>query len=196
MGPLTGPLMVLSTFQGQLCCDFSAAKLKTGKLGPSASAAVAWTLLFEQPYAVSDQLAHLTRWFFCIEAFIINTNHCKRNGAKRLSGWRDMQINEPFPLESTHLGYKCTTCAFSPAILYAGRLVWIWAHARVAYKVSRLGSYPESLVARGQARLFGVAGLNTRGRRENFAVRQLRLRFINPCLWCYHPMRITYNFQY
>jgi len=35
----------------------------------------------------------------------------------------EMQIKVPFPLESTHLGYKCTTCAFSPVILYAGRLV-------------------------------------------------------------------------
>ena len=24
----------------------------------------------------------------------------------------EMQINVSFPLESTHLGYKCTTCAF------------------------------------------------------------------------------------
>ena len=136
MGPLTGPLMVLSTFQGQLCCDFSAAKLKTGKLGPSASAAVAWTLLFEQPYAVSDQPAHQNWWFIVFEVLIINKDHCKRIGAKILSGWWDLQINVSFPLESTHLGYRCTTCAFSPVILYAGRLVWIWAHARVAYEVS------------------------------------------------------------
>jgi len=46
-------------------------------------------------------------------------------GQKVLSGWQDTQINVPFPLESTHLGYRCTTCAFSPVILYAGRLVLI-----------------------------------------------------------------------
>jgi hypothetical protein len=34
-----------------------------------------------------------------------------------------LQINVPFPLKSTHIGYKCTTYAFSPVILYAGRLV-------------------------------------------------------------------------
>jgi len=45
-----------------LLCDFSAAELETGKLGPPASAAAAWTLLFEQPYAVSDQPAHQTEW--------------------------------------------------------------------------------------------------------------------------------------
>jgi len=35
----------------------------------------------------------------------------------------EMQINVSFPLESTHLGYKCTTCAFSPVILYTGQFV-------------------------------------------------------------------------
>jgi hypothetical protein len=35
----------------------------------------------------------------------------------------DVQINVPFPLKSTHLGYRCTTRAFIPVILYAGRLV-------------------------------------------------------------------------
>jgi hypothetical protein len=30
-----------------------------------------------------------------------------------------MQIKVPFTLESTHLGYMCTTCAFSPVVLYA-----------------------------------------------------------------------------
>ena len=38
-----------------------------------------------------------------------------------------------------------------------------------------LGSYPESLVARGQARLFGVAGFKSAWKREYFAVRQHRL---------------------
>jgi hypothetical protein len=46
---------------------------------------------------------------FSVEVFIIN-----KNGAKRRSGWRDMQFKVPFPLESTHLGYRCTMCAFSP----------------------------------------------------------------------------------
>ena len=62
-------------------------------------------------------------YVWCFEVLIINKDHCKNKGAKRLSGLRDMQINVPFPLESTHLGYRCTTCAFSPVILYAGRLV-------------------------------------------------------------------------
>jgi hypothetical protein len=51
---------------------------------------------------------------------------------------------------------------------------------------SYLGSCPESLVARGQARLFGVAGSNPPGSKY-FAVRQLRLSFHIPCLRCYHP---------
>ena len=34
-------VVITCRFQAQLCCDFSAAKLGTGKLGPSASAAVA-----------------------------------------------------------------------------------------------------------------------------------------------------------
>jgi hypothetical protein len=34
----------------------------------------------------------------------------------------EMQINVPFPLESTHLGYRCTTCAFSPVICTQGDL--------------------------------------------------------------------------
>jgi hypothetical protein len=61
--------------------------------------------------------------FWCFEILIINRNHCKNNGAKRLSGWRDMQIIVPFPMQSTHLGYKCTLCAISPVIFYAGRLI-------------------------------------------------------------------------
>jgi len=60
---------------------------------------------------------------WCFEVLITNKDHRKRNGAKRLSGWRDMQIHVPFPLESTHLGYRSTTCTFSLVILYAGRLV-------------------------------------------------------------------------
>ena len=42
---------------------------------------------------------------WCFEVSTITEDHCKRNGAKR-RGWRDMQINVPFPLESTHLGYS------------------------------------------------------------------------------------------
>jgi hypothetical protein len=92
-------------------------------------------LLFEQPYAASDRPAHQTWWFLVFEVLTIKKKSLQRIGAKRLGGWRDMQINVPFPLESTHLGYRCTTCAFSPVILYTGRLVSTWAHARVACKV-------------------------------------------------------------
>ena len=82
-----------------------------------------------EPYFLSSHMLYLTsqrtklsnNWW--LEVLIINKDHCKRNGAKRLSGWHDMQIYVPFPLESTHLGYKCTTCPCSPVILYAGRLV-------------------------------------------------------------------------
>jgi len=82
-----------------------------------------------EPYFLSSHLLYLTSQrtklsdFLCFEVLIINKDHCKNNGAKRVSGWRDMQIKVPFPLESTHLGYRCRSCAFSPAILYAGRLV-------------------------------------------------------------------------
>jgi len=49
---LLGHVALSGTFQAQLCyADFSAAELETGQLGPPASAAAAWTLLFEQPYA-------------------------------------------------------------------------------------------------------------------------------------------------
>jgi hypothetical protein len=58
--------------------------------------------------------------FWCFEVLKINKDHCKRNGAKILSGSRDMQIIVSFPLESTHLGYRCTTCAFGPVNLYVG----------------------------------------------------------------------------
>ena len=36
-----------------------------------------------------------------------------------LSGWQDIEITVPFPLKSTHLGNRCTTCAFSPVVLNA-----------------------------------------------------------------------------
>jgi len=73
---------------------------------------------------------------WCFEVFIINNDQCKKNGAKRLSGWRDMQINVPFPLESTHLGYRCTTCALRPVILYVRRLVLNLSTCLGSYKVS------------------------------------------------------------
>jgi hypothetical protein len=44
--------------------------------------------------------------FLCFGVLIINEDHCKSNGAKRASGWQDMQINVSFPLESTHIGYR------------------------------------------------------------------------------------------
>jgi len=82
-----------------------------------------------EPYFLSSHMLYLTSQrtkpgdLKCFEVFIINKDHRKNNGAKRSSDWRDMQINVPFPLESTHPGYRCTTCAFIPVILYAGRLV-------------------------------------------------------------------------
>jgi len=72
-------------------------------------------------YLTSQRTKMSDGW--CFGVLIINKDNCKRNGAKRLIGWRDLQINVPFPLKSTHIGYKCTTYAFSPVILYAGRLV-------------------------------------------------------------------------
>ena len=116
-GPLT------CRFQAQLWyAEFKAVKLETCKLGGS--------------YLVSRGV-NLTFWAAicciwpasapnpvkCFEALSINKDHCKKDGAKILSGWQDMQINVPFPLESTHLGYRCTTCACSPVILYTGRHV-------------------------------------------------------------------------
>jgi len=60
---LLGQVAITCRFQAQLCyVDSNAAKLETRKLRPPASAAAAWTLLFEQPYAVSDQPAHQTEW--------------------------------------------------------------------------------------------------------------------------------------
>jgi hypothetical protein len=53
---------------------------------------------FEQPYAVSDQPAHQIRRFLVFIVLVINKDHCKNNGAKRASGWRDKQIIVPFPL--------------------------------------------------------------------------------------------------
>jgi len=56
---LLGQVALTCRFQAQLCyVDFNAAELETCKLWPPASAAVARTLLFEQPYAVSDQPEH------------------------------------------------------------------------------------------------------------------------------------------
>jgi len=52
----------------------------------------------------------------------MNKDHCKNNEATILSGWRDMQINVPFPLESTHLGYRYTTYAFCLSFCTQGDL--------------------------------------------------------------------------
>ena len=89
------------------------AELKTCKLGPPASAAAVWTLLFEQPYAVSDQAAHQTER--CFGVLIINKDHCKNNGAKRASGWRDMQKMHHFPWRAPILGTgtRCVHIALS-----------------------------------------------------------------------------------
>jgi hypothetical protein len=38
--------------------------------------------------------------FLCAGVLEINKYHCKNNGAKRASGWRDMQIKVPFPLKA------------------------------------------------------------------------------------------------
>jgi len=59
----TGQVALTGKFQAQLWyVDSNAAELETYQLGPPASAAAAWTLLFEQPNAVSDQPAHQTEW--------------------------------------------------------------------------------------------------------------------------------------
>ena len=71
-------------------------------------------------YLTSQRTKLSDAW--CFGVIIINKNHCKNNGAKRASGWRDMQMYAPFPMESTYLGYRYTTCAFSPVTPYAGRL--------------------------------------------------------------------------
>ena len=82
-----------------------------------------------EPYFLSSHMLYLPSQrttlsdVWCFEVLLIKEDHCKNYGAKIRSGWRDMQINVPFTPESTHLGYRCTTCAFSPVILYAGRLV-------------------------------------------------------------------------
>ena len=59
---LLGQVALTGEFQAQLWCDSNASELETYQLGPPASAAATWTLLFEQPYAVSDQPAHQTEW--------------------------------------------------------------------------------------------------------------------------------------
>jgi len=61
---LLGQVAITGIFQTQLCYvdfkGFNAAELETCQLWSPASAAAALTLLFEQPYAVSDQPAHQT----------------------------------------------------------------------------------------------------------------------------------------
>ena len=60
-----------------------------------------------EPYFLSSHMLYLTRQptklsvFLCLKVFIVNKDHCKKNGAKRATGWRDMQIIVLFPLEST-----------------------------------------------------------------------------------------------
>jgi len=49
--------------------------------------------------------------FLCVGVLEIIKDQCKNKGAKKASGWRNNQINVPFPLESTHPGYRCMTCA-------------------------------------------------------------------------------------
>ena len=79
-----------------------------------------------EPNILSSHMLYLTSQrtklsdVWCFEVLIINQDE---KWGKKISGWRDMQINMPFPLECTHLGYRCTTCAFNPVILYTGRLV-------------------------------------------------------------------------
>ena len=53
------------------------------------------------------------------------------------------------------------------------------------------GSCPESLVARGQARLFRVAGLNLPGS-VGTSLSDRSVSYLNPCLCCYHPLRIIF----
>jgi len=59
---LPGQVALTGKFQAQLWCVDSIAA-EPYQLGPPASASAAWTLLFEQPYAVSDQPANQTQWF-------------------------------------------------------------------------------------------------------------------------------------
>ena len=122
---LQGQVALTCRFQAQLCyACFNAVELKTCKLGHLPQQPR------REPYFLSSHMLYLTSQstklsdFLCFgfEVLIIYKDHYKKNGAKRLSSWRDMQNNVSFPLESTHLGYRCTTCAFNPVILYAGRL--------------------------------------------------------------------------
>jgi hypothetical protein len=71
-------------------------------------------------YLTSQRTKLSDAW--CFEIPELNKDHCKNNGAKRANGWRDMQIYASFPMVSTYIGYRYTTCAFSPVIPYAGRL--------------------------------------------------------------------------
>jgi len=83
---------------------------------------------WREPYFLRSHMLYLTSQsiklsnYLCFGVLIMNKDHCKDNGAKKASGWRDMQINAPFPMESTDIGLRYKTCAFSPVIPYAGRL--------------------------------------------------------------------------
>ena len=81
-----------------------------------------------EPYFLSSKMLYLTSqrtklsrvWLFGV--LIITKDHRKNNGAKRASGWRNMQIHALFPTEGTYLGHRYTTCAFKSCHSCAGRL--------------------------------------------------------------------------
>jgi hypothetical protein len=79
-----------------------------------------------EAYFMSSHMLYLTSQSIKLNEFVCVLDSLwslQKQWSKRANGWRDMQFNVPFPLESTYLGCRCTTCAFSPVILYAGRLV-------------------------------------------------------------------------
>ena len=79
-------------------------------------------------YFLSSHMLYLTSQrtklsvLWCFGVLIVNKDHCINIGAKTSSGRRDMQINAPFPMQSTHEGKRCTLCACSPVSSYAGWL--------------------------------------------------------------------------
>jgi hypothetical protein len=78
-----------------------------------------------EPYFLSSHMLYLTSQstklsdFSCFEVLRLSENWnpwikwkpLQNNGAKTPSGWRDMQITAPFPMQSTHLGcrYYCVS---------------------------------------------------------------------------------------
>jgi hypothetical protein len=62
------------------------------------------------PYLLSSHMLFLTSQrtklsdVWCFGVLIMYKDNCNNNGAIRASGWRDMQIHAPFPMESTYLG--------------------------------------------------------------------------------------------